>query len=113
MIVSQPAFATSGRHDPWPSHAYYFHGAQIFMTASGRFCADFQFALVHPNTNFDYIVKWFDSYDEGAAWLASYVNFTTADGWTGFYGEWYNYVVRSLAFDKIPDTEMYAWLASH
>jgi hypothetical protein len=83
------------------------------MCRSGVFVADFQFAVGNPATNYDYMVKHFGSYAEGSDWLASYENYTTADGVTGAFGEWYNYLVRSLTFAKILDIEVYAWLDAH
>ena len=82
------------------------------MCASGRWVAVFAFELKEP-ANYDYPTRFFSTSEECSAFLASYVNFNAPDGYHGAYGEWYNYVVRALAFDKVLDADWAAWVASH
>jgi hypothetical protein len=112
LIVSQPAFTTSSRHDPWGAHSA---GRPIFnpeYCASGRWIIYFNDDLLDGN-NYYYPLKFLDDFLGWTEFQNFMVSYVTWDGITNAQGETYNYVVRAWPFDKILAADWTAWLAAH
>lgn len=99
-------------HDPWTSHAVIYHGLYQFPTASG------QYALLESFTLKDLIQWWYPitfrpTSAEALVYQDSYQNYRAPSGVVGYFGEWFNYYERALPFDKFPNSDLAAFLASH
>jgi hypothetical protein len=81
-------------------------------TGSGRICCAFWVNLIDTQ-RWVYPTAFFDDPDKFDAFCDYYLTFTTFDGFTGFYGECYNYFYRALAFDKVLYADYGPWLAAH
>jgi hypothetical protein len=112
LILSQPARCTTSKHDPWASHAVEFLAWGSDFCASGRWIVYSYFKL-KSGSRFVYPTQFFPDRETSQPFLNYWIFYTTADGFTGFFGEGYNYVYRPLAFDKVDDSAWADWLADH
>jgi hypothetical protein len=112
LILSQPARRTTSKHDPWASHAVEFLAWGYDFCASGRWIV-YSYFMLKSGSRFLYPTQFFPDYATAQPFLIYWTIYTTADGFTGFFGEGYNYVYRPLAFDKVADSDWADWLADH
>jgi hypothetical protein len=99
LILSQPVRLKTSKHDPWPYHAVDFLDWGYDVCASGRWIV-FSYFTLKSGFAFIYPTQFFPDYATTQTFLNLWTIYTTADGFTGFFGEGFNFVYRPLAFDK-------------
>ena len=62
---------------------------------------------------FNYAIQLFDDAYQNNAFALSYVGWKSANGYTGYYGEWYNGLERGMTFKKMTDAELTLFLSTH
>ena len=112
LIVAQPAFATSARHDPWPRHARAFNYWGFTNCDSGWWVVYAQFELV-DGVEWYYVFDRFLSNIDAVALVNVYYYWTTIDGITGAFGECWNFYYKHLVKEKVFGDDWGAWLAAH
>lgn len=114
VLVKYSARQATGRRqrfDKFYTHGYienYFP----YVCASGRWVAAIKATLKDGRT-FRYSVGFFSTPLDCDFFCWQYSFHVSANGYVGFYGEWYNAIGRGLASDKVPDADWAGWLASH
>ena len=108
IIISQPAFYRRRRHDRWPLHAVGTPYTEAGQTVSGVYNCDFVCNLKDEKT-YVYVAIGFNSTTETNDWQQGYRTYTTSDGVTGFFGEYFNYVQRPRFTMKFTQDEYNFW----
>jgi len=112
FIKSPPRFGTGRLFVPFPRHPLGEFGLRFDDCASGAVIIFFEWSL--SGFIYFYYPTLFCSTDvEAVAFLESYQTFQSANGYVGYFGEWYNAQVRGIAFDKVSPVNWSTWLLEH
>jgi hypothetical protein len=112
LIVVQPAFKHPHAHDTWSSHAPDVAEIGIDACASGAFVVEAHFNLKDGNLwYYPYFLA--PDYTTAQAFVQVLLTWTFPGYSYGAVGEWYNYDVRHLGFDKVTVDNWTAWLDAH
>ena len=111
-VVSQPRGSRGRKFDSWPSHAVTAFGVGSGPCASGRIITGMQFTLKNGQV-FIYPTLFCPDFPTASVIENYFKNFQSANNYVGFFGEWYNFQFRALAFDKVLAADWNDWLDTH
>ena len=82
------------------------------ICASGAFICYSAFQLKDGQT-YHYPTVFFNTYDDAYNWVSTFEKYQSANGYVGWFGEWFNGVAIGLAFDKVNLSDWDAWKAAN
>jgi hypothetical protein len=112
FVPRVPRFGRGRLFDAWPKHAVYSYGVSTEIVASGRFILYSAFQLKDGQT-YHYPSQFFATFDDSVDFVRTFLSYHSANGYVGWFGEWFNGVFIGLAFDKVNLSEWDNWKSTH
>jgi len=109
------AYAPRGhtrRHDPFPIHGNGLGEWTISNSGSGKYWCAIEWTL-KDGSQYYYPSASFTDIESCYAYYLLHTTYTTTDGYTGFFGECYNFIYRPPVMDKVPAAQWLDWLIAH
>jgi hypothetical protein len=116
VIIIYSAAQRTGisHHGIWPNNAVAWSGAGGVEGLSGKSYPFNQFTLKDGSIYYYFSTSNATPHGSpGIDWLELALSYTSPSGATGYYGEYYNYVVRGQTTDKVISSQLTAWLLAH